>query len=370
MNFSVHKEEEKDKNFVLSLENNKNNNNYFFLEENGMKTIIAVAALLLMVNISNSSEVKKGKVVGGVAYEMPSWFKESFLDIQEDVVEAKEEGKRIMLYFHLNNCPYCKAVLDENFYQGANKKTIQKNFSVIGVNIRGDRQISLNKNEEISERDLARKLKVLYTPTVLIMDKNGKLIFRMNGYRDPVAFANILDYVVTDSYKKTTLVDFVKNKGQKKLYKLASHPAFKTKYNLKGYKKPVAIMFEDKDCSGCDNFHKTILSDKKVTKEMNELLFIRLDAYSDKKIVWFDGTKKSPYEIVKKFKLDYRPGVLLFDEAEEKMRIDGKLYTYHFKEALRYISGGFYKKYDRYHAYVRVRSKELTDKGEVIDISK
>ncbi|RLA07586.1 MAG: hypothetical protein DRQ51_05600 [Gammaproteobacteria bacterium] len=337
-----------------------------------MKNVISVVVFFLVMGFSAVGFSAQGKVTGGNSFETPGWFKDSFLDIQEDVAEAKEEGKKIMLFFHLNNCPYCKAMLDENFFKGSNKKTIQDNFSVIQINIKGDRQISLNKNDEISEQQLATQLKVLYTPTVLFMDQNGKVIFRMNGYRDPTAFANLLDYVITDNYQKMSLSLYTQNKHQKnkKSYKFLKHSAFKTKYDLKGYKKPVAIMFEDKDCTGCADFHQSILSNKEVAKEMNALLYIRLDAYSDKKINWFDGTKISPQDLVNKYKLSYRPGVILFDEGKEVSRVDGKLYSYHFKEALRYISGRYYQKYATYHTYLKDRSAEILKQGINIDLSK
>ena len=48
-------------------------------------------------------------------HEQPSWFKQSFLDIREDVAEAAADGKRVMLYFYQDGCPYCAKLLQENF---------------------------------------------------------------------------------------------------------------------------------------------------------------------------------------------------------------------------------------------------------------
>ena len=42
---------------------------------------------------------KKGKMTGGEHHEMPSWFKESFLDMAEDVEEAKR-GRQARYSFH------------------------------------------------------------------------------------------------------------------------------------------------------------------------------------------------------------------------------------------------------------------------------
>ena len=51
--------------------------------------------------------VKVGEsVLGWESRKQPDWFKESFLEIQDDVDEATEEGKHVMLFFQLNACPY------------------------------------------------------------------------------------------------------------------------------------------------------------------------------------------------------------------------------------------------------------------------
>ncbi|MCK5091158.1 MAG: thioredoxin, partial [Gammaproteobacteria bacterium] len=51
--------------------------------------------------------------------EKPDWFKLSFLDIREDVEEATAEGKRVLLYFYQDGCPYCAKLIRDNFSQRA-----------------------------------------------------------------------------------------------------------------------------------------------------------------------------------------------------------------------------------------------------------
>ena len=40
-------------------------------------------------------------------HEKPDWFKLSFLDIRDDIEEAADSGKRVLLYFYQDGCPYC-----------------------------------------------------------------------------------------------------------------------------------------------------------------------------------------------------------------------------------------------------------------------
>ena len=44
--------------------------------------------------------------------DKPEWFKVSFLDLYEDIEEATEKNKRLMLFFFQDGCPYCKKLLD------------------------------------------------------------------------------------------------------------------------------------------------------------------------------------------------------------------------------------------------------------------
>ena len=51
------------------------------------------------------------------AQETPEWFAESFLDLREDAAEAAAEGKRLMLYFMQDGCPYCTQLVTVNWRQ-------------------------------------------------------------------------------------------------------------------------------------------------------------------------------------------------------------------------------------------------------------
>src|SRR5437899_1380646 len=47
--------------------------------------------------------------------DAPAWFANSLLHLPDDVAEAAKEGKRVMLYFEQNGCPYCKRMVEVNF---------------------------------------------------------------------------------------------------------------------------------------------------------------------------------------------------------------------------------------------------------------
>ncbi len=70
------------------------------MNQNYIKLIsIIFFTILLSVSLNAAS---KGKVSGGSMHEAPSWFKESFLEISDDIDEATENNKHVMLFMDLN----------------------------------------------------------------------------------------------------------------------------------------------------------------------------------------------------------------------------------------------------------------------------
>ena len=82
-----------------------------------------------------------------------------------------------------------------------------------------------------------------------------------------------------------------------------------------------------------------------------------------------DGKKTSPREWAQRLNVIYRPGVVFFNEGQERVRMDGMQYHYHFKELLRYVSGKHYRRHASFSSYNAERREELLQQGAVIDYS-
>lgn len=311
---------------------------------------------------------QRGTLAGGVQYETPAWFKDSFLDIQDDVDEAKAAGKHVLLFFHLNDCPYCERMLRESFSQEPLQGFIQQHFDVIGINIKGDREIAFDKETSLLEKELAEKIKVEYTPTILFLDGKNDAVARLNGYRSPARFKTILEYVQSKAYEKGTLADYVATHQPKDVYTLRDNPLFKTITDFSAIKTPLAVIFEDNACDECSHFHDKLLSRPDVQTELKALTVVRLDANSTDAITDTDGKQTTAKDWAKTLDMLYRPGVVLFDGGKEVQRIDGMLYSFHFKELIRYVGGGFHKTATM-RDYMRARQEELLAAGININLA-
>jgi len=316
--------------------------------------------------MAQAQDVKQGRVIGGLAHQMPGWFKESFLDLAEDAQEADEAGKHVILFMSLNGCPYCTKMLNKVFE--GDKEYISANFDTIGINIKGARMITPPGGTEMSEKAYAQSQRVIGTPTILFLDAKGKQIYRINGYWNPTMFRHALEYVQTKSYKTMKLFAFIKAKARDQRYTFRAHPMLTRLTDFSKARKPIAVLFEDKNCTACPKLHDKILSRADIKKELSAFTFTRLDAYSRQSIIDIDGNKTTPEAWARKLNLGASPTIVVFDKGKERQRIGAELYAFHFQYALRYVSSKSYKTHPNWIKYLTEQEERILKTGKDIDI--
>jgi len=337
------------------------------MQKESLKIFNLVFIMSLLFTSLNASQ---GKFTGGSDHSMPEWFKESFMDMNEDVEEAKESDKHVMLFMTLKFCPYCTKMLNNNFIEGAKLQPyIKDNFDVIGIDIKGSKEIAVNEDLTLTEKEYAKHLNVQYTPTILFLNQSNEIVVRINGYRSSENFKYILDFVKNKEYKNMNLTQYIEKVKNKTFYTLQDNTMFQEINDLSKIDGPLAVIFEDGSCTQCDYLHNNTLKNKDVLNEMNKFIIVRLDASSSSKIVTPNGIVTTPEKWAQDLVLDYRPGILLFNNKKERARIDALLYSFHFKELFRFVSTEQYKIYKSFLDYLRVRQSELLQQGIDIDIS-
>lgn len=333
---------------------------------------IIISSFILFNSTLVMCATTPGKVTGGINYEIPNWFKESFLEIADDVEEAAEENKHVMLFMHLNGCPYCNRMVNENFSEKNLKPYLLQHFDSIGINIQGDREIAFNEELSVTEKELAQILKVQYTPTIIFLNTNNQPVLRLNGYRKPETVKQALHFVNEKAYQKMSFNQY-KNLNLKTKYNLLNSNLFKTITDFSSIDSPTAVIFEDKNCLACREFHNTRLKNPDIVKQFQRYTVVRLDALSEQAITDFDGNKTTPKKWAESLKLTYRPGIVLFDQGLETARIESFLYPFHFESVLRFGLDKHYEQYANYLDLMRVRQQKLLEQGidvNIGDISK
>ncbi|UWQ55259.1 thioredoxin family protein [Leisingera caerulea] len=98
-----------------------------------------------------------------------SWMRETFKDLREDLEEANGEGKRLVLFFEQRGCIYCTKMHEEVFPRPEVSQYIEDNYFVVQLNLHGDVEVTDFDGETLPEKDMARKWRVLFTPTILFL---------------------------------------------------------------------------------------------------------------------------------------------------------------------------------------------------------
>ncbi len=314
---------------------------------------------------------QRGTVSGEEYIEFPSWIKSSFLDIKEDVADASAKNKHVILYFHLQGCPYCSVMMRESFIESQYTDYIKQNFDLIELDVEGGREVAMDENTNIRENALAKKLKVFSTPTILFLDHDAKVKLRLNGYRPPADFKLALDYVKNQQYTKQSFVKYLASKRQTKIYDFIDSKHLVKTNDLSSLKdKPVVILFEDAACLLCEEFQHKILQDKIIDTALQKLHVVRLDVGTDMPLTDFTGQPTTTLGLAEKYNMTYRPGVIFIANNKEVARIDGMLKTFHNQIMFRYVAEKQYKNHSDWLGFLNVEKKKILDSGTNIDLWK
>ena len=107
--------------------------------------------------------------IGDDGLHKQPWMRDTFKDLREDLEEANAEGKRLVLFFEQRGCIYCKKMHEEVFVDPTVSDYIEENFFVVQLNLHGDIEITDFDGESLSEKDAARKWRVLFTPNIVFL---------------------------------------------------------------------------------------------------------------------------------------------------------------------------------------------------------
>lgn len=342
-----------------------------------IRIVLWLVAWLLSLNVWARSEgsLEEGMVNPGY-HEQPEWFKNSFLDINEDIAEAKKNNKRLVLFFYQDGCPYCKKLFEDNLGQRAIADKMRKHFDVVSINIWGDREVTVSGNTQ-SEKDFAAQLKVMYTPTLIFFNANGKAALRANGYYPPERFNAAMDFALDKHDASETFSEYLARVSPKP----SSGKIHREVETLKApyaFDKPTGgendyrlVIFEQKQCTPCDELHTDILRRDESKELLRHFDVSVLDIWSDEKLVNTDGKVVSQRDFAKHLNIQYAPSLVFIDKKERVVfRTDGYLKAFHIQSAMDYVASGEYNKQPNFQRYIDARADALRKQGIEVDIMK
>ncbi|OKO86701.1 thioredoxin [Bradyrhizobium sp. AS23.2] len=151
------------------------------------------------------------------------WFLQSFLDLRDDLDSAVAGGKRLAIMWELRGCPYCRETHLVNFADADITKYIRDNFEVLQLNLIGSRKVTDFDRQELSEKDLAQKYGIRFTPTfqffppssggIEVKEPMAREVARAPGYLKPQHFLAMFRFVRERAYERGSFRDFLATNG-------------------------------------------------------------------------------------------------------------------------------------------------------------
>jgi len=123
-----------------------------------MRRLIAVLLLVSFGSVGQAGQI------GDDGMYKESWMRDTFKDLREDLAGA--------LIFEQRGCIYCKKMHEEVFVKPHVSSYIEENYFVVQLNLHGDLEVTDFDGEVLSEKDIARKWRILFTPSFMFLPEN------------------------------------------------------------------------------------------------------------------------------------------------------------------------------------------------------
>ncbi|HEY6514044.1 MAG TPA: thioredoxin fold domain-containing protein [Burkholderiaceae bacterium] len=305
--------------------------------------------------------------------DIPPWFTQSFLDFPDELQAATQEKKRLLLYFGQDGCPYCRRLMEVNFSQRAIVDKTRANFRAIALDIWGDLEVTWTDGRRTTEKELAKQLKVQFTPTLLFLDEQGRIHTRLNGYWPPHRFEAALDYVTTRPASGLSLAEYLERHAREAAREELNDEPFlmKPPFDLRRKRggKPLAVLFESRACRACDEMHGEGLRRPEMRALIPRFDIARFALGDGTEVTTPAGSRLAASAWARELKVNYTPTVVFFDTANrEVFRFEGYLRPFHLIGGFEYVAQGAYRTQPEFQRFLQDKAERLREQGQTVDL--
>ncbi|OOZ41429.1 thioredoxin [Solemya pervernicosa gill symbiont] len=167
----------------------------------------AISLLIFTVTIEAASVETRDPYV--------HFFDQFFGDLQEELANAKEEGKKgVLIFFEMDECPFCHRMKRTVLNRPEVQKFFKENMLSFAIDIEGDVEMVDFKGETMSQKDFSFKVnRVRATPVIAFYDLQGEQVVRYTGATSgPDEFLWMGEYFVDGHYQKQSFTRYKREK--------------------------------------------------------------------------------------------------------------------------------------------------------------
>jgi len=344
-----------------------------------MKGIFASLATLTLLLLSYSPVQAAGAIFDDSAIKQvryPAWFKQSFLDLDEDLAEAGDNGKLgLMMLFTTEGCSYCDFFIERSLGEAATASRVREHFDSIGLEIFDDAEMRSPGGESMPVKRFAKQSGAAFSPTLLFFDTDGNLLLKVVGYQSPERFNEILDYLIGGFYRTMSLKEFSRRNAATAKASSAQPLRSDDLFAMPPYLldrsriragRPLLVIFEAPGCEQCGPLHDVVLADRGIRELLGRFDVVRLDPTDERTpVIAVDGGRVNPKAWFDATGLSQLPALLFFDEAgNEVLRTDALILRQRMENSLNYVLDRAYEKDWTYQRYARSKSIERIRPGQ------
>ena len=300
-----------------------------------------------------------------VARDTPSWFKASFLDFEEDVAEAADSGKRVMIYFGQDGCPYCKQLHETSFKNSAIVRRLTTHFDSVAVNIFGDVETVWTDGESGSEKELSARLGVQFTPTLLFLGEDGGVVARVYGYRPPEWMDAALAYVAEKKDREGVSFEaYMHDSAKSRAGGAAPAAAFAPpEGDLHAPGRRTMVFVSQNGCELCEEWRQYL--QKNAGRWENDFRLVSLNRFGDGPAS--DAADES--EWARGMRISFAPALIFINEkGAEFFRAEAYLRPFHLDTAIEYAKAGAADSHPEFQRFLQERADSMREDGEEVSV--
>jgi thioredoxin-related protein len=299
----------------------------------------------------------------------PAWFKESFLDLAEDLREAESTGKKgLMVYFSTEGCSYCRHFVDRSLGAPDIAQRVQEQFDVIGLEIFDDAEMVAPDGRPMRVKEFAELHGAELSPAVVFLNSKGRRLLRIVGYYAPDRFRAVLDYLEGGFHQKESFREYLAKQAgatgekgeQGGLIKdsLFASPPYALGRIAVPADRPLLVLFERRDCEECTHFHQSVLQDPTIRRILRRFDVVRLDSEDGRTpVVTPGGERATPAAWAERLDLSHSPSLVFFDEAGQQVfKVDSLVLHQRMLNSLEYVLEKAYEQGMTYQRFARSKA--------------
>ncbi|MGB1110256.1 MAG: thioredoxin fold domain-containing protein [Gammaproteobacteria bacterium] len=331
-------------------------------------TLVALICLLLLgqTALAANGYPDDWKIDPEARADYPQWFLDSFLDLQDDLANARDQGKKgLMVVFSMPYCSHCKQFASKTLRDDQVVEKLTADFDAVHVDLFSDVNMVSPTGESMSVKAFGKREKADFTPAVFFYDLEGKRMLRLIGYQSPERFMTVLSYLSEGHNQRLSLKQYISKQTQAKTVitriddPLFSKPPYHFDRRSTPAKRQLMVIFDEADCQECNHVLGELFQDPIIRPQLERLDLVRLNLNEQTPVVRADGSRSTAKDWYAELGFNRSPAFVFFDEhGNQVMTTDAMMLHARLNNTLGYVLERAYEEGIRYQRFASRRAGE------------